>query len=482
MNIKARTSHKDIVLLRIGRNQFLNLSAKLPRGESFRRFKKIYKMMLDSLNTFLTGLSRTNGKSLVDLTRVYANDFSIVVVGQIHGQIGFTNSRGTNQGKQDRHVPNVVIFTYKMKNLKHIIAIIIVLVTIIATVVVILPKFAESGLVQGLTQNEETPAEEVAVEETVVDTIPFKEALQQELQAVNADYSKRKNKHIWTLGRGQSIITYLLQAQRFVDKKGGKVLYMEELHNTKVLQAANVIILQPDQDTLHVEFQVSDRVFRDDASAMAVVFTVKDLPPEIVEELNKLDYPFTLAIPPFGVSNYFYPNMDKINNAELDLWLTLESVKLNAAHNKLRPLRIHHTEEQIEAVINEAKALIPSAKGVVSREGEQAVEHEHLMQAILKPAKKNHLWFVDATMNGRSKVSDVCKKLEISCKNSTRYNPDNRSLDDYIKQQLREARKSGLSTMVIPLEMKNLNKIKDLAEKAKSQGTSLVYLSKFMEY
>lgn len=369
-----------------------------------------------------------------------------------------------------------------MKNLKHIIAIIIVLVIIIGTVAVILPKLAESELAQSLTQKEKTSTEEVVKEEAAADTVPFKEALQQELLVVNADFLKRKNKHVWTLGRGQSIITYLLQTQRFVDKNGGKVLYMEELHNTKVLQAANVIILQPDQDTLHVEFQVSDRVFRDDASAMAVIFQVKDLPPEIVTELNKLDYPFTLAIPPFGVSSYFYPNLDKVENAEVDLWLTMESTRLNQGHNKLRPLRIHHTEEQIESVINEAKVLIPRAKGVVSREGEQAVEHEHLMQAILKPAKKNHLWFVDATMNGRSKVSDVCQKLEIKCKTSSYYNPSNSSVDDYVKQRLRDARKKGLSTMLIPLDMKTLNKVKDLAEKAKNQGTSLVYLSKFMEY
>lgn len=458
------------------------MSAKFPCGESFRRFKKIYKMMLDTLNAILAWLSRTNGKTLVDLTRVYANNFGIVMVCEIHGQIGFTNSRGTNQGKQDRHAPNVVIFTCKMKNLKHIIAIIIVLVIIIGTVAVILPKLAESELAQSLTQKEETSTEEVVKEEAAADTVPFKEALQQELLVVNADFLKRKNKHVWTLGRGQSIITYLLQTQRFVDKNGGKVLYMEELHNTKVLQAANVIILQPDQDTLHVEFQVSDRVFRDDASAMAVIFQVKDLPPEIVTELNKLDYPFTLAIPPFGVSSYFYPNLDKVENAEVDLWLTMESTRLNQGHNKLRPLRIHHTEEQIESVINEAKVLIPRAKGVVSREGEQAVEHEHLMQAILKPAKKNHLWFVDATMNGRSKVSDVCQKLEIKCKTSSYYNPSNSSVDDYVKQRLRDARKKGLSTMLIPLDMKTLNKVKDLAEKAKNQGTSLVYLSKFMEY
>lgn len=368
-----------------------------------------------------------------------------------------------------------------MKNLKHIIAIIIVLVIIIGTVAVILPKIAEFQQSESLPQNEESTTNETA-ESTAVDTIPFKDALQQELQVVNADFFKRKNKHVWTLGRGQSIITYLLQTQRFVNKHGGKILYMEELHNTRVLQAASLQILQPEQDTLFLELQVSESIFRDNASILAVAFQTSVLTPELVEELNRLDYPFTLLITPFGVNADFYPNLDKVENAEVDLWITMESTLLNKGHNKYRPLRIHHTEEQIQNVIDEAKAIVPRAKGIVSQYGEQAVEHEQLLQAILKPAKKNNLWFVDATLNSRSKVLDVCKKLNVNCKISTRYNPDNSTIPDYIKQRLRDTRKRGLSTMLLPLSIDNLNKVKDLAEKAKNQGTSLVYLSKFMEY
>lgn len=368
-----------------------------------------------------------------------------------------------------------------MKKSKHIIAIIIVLVIITGTAVVLLPKLADSEWANSFSQDTETTTEQV-VEEAVVDTVPFKEKLQEELQIIQSTYVKRKKKDVWTLGRGQSIITYLLQVQRFVNKKGGKVLYMEELHNNNVLQAANVEILQPDNDTLRVELQVSESVFRDDASILAVAFQVKSLTSELVAELNKLDYPYSLLIPPFGTSDQFFPNLDKVESAEIDLWLTLESTKLDKSHNKLRPLRIHHTEEQIENVIDEAKALVPRAKGAVSRYGEQAVEHEQLLQAILKPIKKNKMWFIDASMNSRSKVPQACKNLDLKCEASSYYNPDNSALDDYVKQRIREARKRGLSTMLIPLTMENLNKVKGLSEKAKNQGTSLVYLSKFMEY
>lgn len=367
-----------------------------------------------------------------------------------------------------------------MKKSKHIIAIIIVLAVIAGVTTLLLPRLAESELLE--SKSDENATEETVVEETETDTIPFKEKLKEELQTIQSTYSRRKKKEIWTLGRGQSIITYLLQAQRFVTKKGGRILYMEELHNDQALQSAKLDLIQPDQDTLRVELQVSESVFRDDASVLAVVFQVTSLNSELISELNKLDYPYSLLVPPFGMSSSFYPDLDKVKNAELALWMTLESTKLNKVHNKLRPLRIHHTEEQIETVIDEAKALIPSAKGVISRYGEQAVEHGQLLNAILKPTKKNHLWFIDATMNSRSKAPEACANLNMKCQVSTYYNPENSALNDYIKQRMRDARKRGLSTMIIPLSADNLSKVRDLSEKAKNQGTSLVYLSKFMEY
>lgn len=368
-----------------------------------------------------------------------------------------------------------------MKKTRHIIAIIIVLAVIAATVALVLPRLAEQNL---LKESDSVPsAESDSTASAEIDTIPFKEKLQEHLGILQSKYDKRKKKEIWTLGRGETIITYLLQAQRFTEQMGGKIDSMEELsQSSQALQSAWLELTQPDNDTLRVELRISESEFRDDASVLAVVFQVTNLNPELISELNNLNFPYSLLIPPFGMGGSFYPDLDKIHNAEMDLWMTMESTKLNKVHNKLRPLRIHHTEEQIENVIDEAKALIPSAKGIVSRYGEQAVEHEQLLNAILKPTQKNNLWFIDATMNSRTKISDACSKLNLKCKTSTYYNPENSALNDYIKQRMRDARKKGLSTMIIPLSVDNLNKLKDLSEKAKAQGTSLVFLSKFMEY
>lgn len=378
-----------------------------------------------------------------------------------------------------------------MKSSKHIIAIIIVLVVLIGGGVFFLPKLAAltngtagSSFSEHADSTAVAPAEDNQDNNVEEDSLSFEDKMQQELQTLKAEYNKRRKRHVWTLGRGKTIIVYLLQAQRYVNKMGGKILHMEEIHDDRssAFQTAQIDLLKPSGDTLKLELQVSESIFRDDASMLAVAFQVTSLTPELIVALNKLDYPYDLLIPPFGMKEEFYPDLDKVRNKELVLWITMESTKLNKVHNKLRPLRIHHTEEQIELVIDDAKKLVPNAVGIVSRYGEQAVEHKQLLQAILKPAEKNKLWFLDATNNRLSKIDETCKDLSITCKTASPYNPDNSALNDYMRSKMRESNKKGLAVMILPLTLENVSKLSDLSTRAKNQGTSLVNLSTFMKY
>ena len=331
----------------------------------------------------------------------------------------------------------------------------------------VLEKFEETT---GIREPEAAPTEQ--------DTIPFSQKLQDEMKIISSSYSKRSKRTIWTLARGKTIVVYLLQAQKFIQKHGGKILLMEEINeNPNAYQSAKVDILTPKGDSLNLIFQVSDNIFMKNASLMSIAFQTTNLTPEIIEELNKLDFPFDLLIPPFGLNDEVYKSLDKIKNKEIVLWLTMESTKLNKVHNKLRPLRIHHTAEQIEETIDAAKQVLPNAAGIATRYGEQAVKHKQLLQAILKPAEKRNMWFMDLSMEERTVVPQTCKDLDITCKIAFPYNPDNSSIEDYVHQKLREAPKSGTSIMILPLTEKNLSKIEDIAKKAAKQGTTLVELS-----
>ncbi|MBO6075736.1 MAG: divergent polysaccharide deacetylase family protein [Fibrobacter sp.] len=368
-----------------------------------------------------------------------------------------------------------------MGKMKHILAIIIVLVILIGGFVFLLPKLPDlyKTKVQKLLGQKDSTTEQTVEK----DTRPFEEKMDAALSPLQVSYSKRKKRHIWTMGGGETVIMYLLQVKRFAEKNGGKILYMEELYNLdpSIFQAAKVDLLNDKGDSLKLELQVSRNEFKPGASLLAVAFQVTNLTPELIVALKKLDYPYDLLIPPFGLSDADYASLDNINNKSETLWLTLESTKLNKAHNKLRPLRIHHTEEQIETVIGDARAKFPEARGIVSRYGEQAVEHKQLLQAILTPAKDRGLWFLDISANKRSIVMQTCKEIGMKCKTATAYNPENSSLDDYSKAKIREAKRNGLAVMILPLSMSSIEKLNDLPAKAKAQGTTLINLSTFMK-
>ena len=125
-----------------------------------------------------------------------------------------------------------------MNKIKHITAIFIVL-GLIATGAYILPKL---GLESALSQKEEAPAAAQNDTLAVPDTLPFVERMKTKLEVIQAKYSKVQKRDIWTLGKGRTIIYYLLQAQRFLESNGGKVLYMEELFNDPtVSQSAKLL-------------------------------------------------------------------------------------------------------------------------------------------------------------------------------------------------------------------------------------------------
>ena len=366
-----------------------------------------------------------------------------------------------------------------MGKMKHVVAIIIVLVILIGGFIYLLPKLSDMRA----AENKATAAADSTDGQSLAqDTLPFEEKMKLALEPLEVTYSKRKKRHIWTMGGGETIIMYLLQAQRFVNKAGGKILYMEELYNNhEVFQSAKVDLLKDDGDTLNIEFQVSRSEFKPGASILAVAFLATSLTPEHIVGLNKLDYPYDLLVPPFGPSDDFFRSLSKIKKKEIVLWMAMESTKLNRVHNQLRPLRIHHTEEQIETVISDAYKKIPEAKGIASRFAEQAVEHRQLLQAILRPAQDRHLWFLDISMNKLSIVPQTCKDMEMTCKSATPYNPENSSLNDYTKAKLREAKRNGTAVMILPLDHNSLEKLSDLSEKAKSQGSTLVNLSTVMK-
>ena len=242
-----------------------------------------------------------------------------------------------------------------MKNFKHIFAIFIVL-GVLSLAVYLLSKSDIESFLADKNKTTEVIADTAAVQ----DTTPFIERMKSDLEVIQAQYSRNKKRDVWTLGNGATIIRYLLQAQKFLEKNGGKVLYMEELFNdNSVFQSANLDALSPDGDTLRLYLQISRNIFRDNASYLSVSFQVTKLNSQVISALNEIDFPYDLMIPPFGVPQGFYPDLDKIRNKEIVLWLIMESPSLDSRHRDMRPIRSYLTESQITEIIKDARRSPP---------------------------------------------------------------------------------------------------------------------------
>jgi len=310
-----------------------------------------------------------------------------------------------------------------------------------------------------------------------VDTIPYIQRLKESLPLVKSSYSERRKKYLWILGKGKTIPVYLIQIQKHIQENQGHILNMEELFLPNTFQAASLIFTDRLGDTISIELQISENIFSDNISKIGVAFEVETLSSELITKLNELDVSYSILITPFNLPDPFFDQINQLKKAETVLWLYMESEKLRSSHHSKNPIRIHHTEEKIEEIIDLASEKFPKAKGIATRYGEKAVEHRNLLNAIFKSIQQKNLWFLDLTENRSSLVNEICKNYSIKCKQISAYSEKTSTVEDYISKNLRLALRTGTSYIILPLTSKNIAEIEKIKEKAASQGTEITTLS-----
>lgn len=317
------------------------------------------------------------------------------------------------------------------------------------------------------------------VDSTIIplDTIPYIQKLKESLPLIKAIYSEKRQKHIWTLGKGKTIPVYLLQIQKHIQAHHGKIISMEELFLSNTFQAASLVFTNSIGDTTFIELQISENVFSNNISKIAIAFEINKLSNELITKLNELDFSYSILVTPFNLSNPFFDQINQLKKAETVLWLYMESEKLRSSHHSKNPIRIHHTEEKIEEIIDLASEKFPKAKGIATRYGEKAVEHRNLLNAIFKSLQEKNFWFLDLTENRASLVNEICKNHPLKCKQISPYSDKTSTIEDYISKNLRLALRTGTSYIILPLTLKNITEIEQLLEKAAAQGTEITTLS-----
>lgn len=360
------------------------------------------------------------------------------------------------------------------------------------------------------------------------DTIPYKEYLKKELGVIETKKFKRAKREVWRLGKGPSIINYLLKAQNHIRSYEGSILEMEQTFNQAsdkngVFQSATLDFLDFKGDTINVELQITREIFVEGSSKISIVFQASNLSEENFESLGKQEYPFTVLLTPWEIypdttairleklKTITYKNRGKKGsdiqrmlreemlrfneklairksyiedlrynpNVSFVVWPFLESTKLNSTHS--HPIRIHHTREEIKTAVREAFELIPDAKGMATRLGEQAVEHKNLLSALLEPLQGKHQFFLDLTGTNPSETNNVCAELSITCETFLPYNPDNSTLEFYIKKTLNEARKYGSTVMILPMKKDVWSYLQNIKETASRQGTEIIPLTELID-
>lgn len=335
------------------------------------------------------------------------------------------------------------------------------------------PKFA------GSFQTNETLSTN-PVEELLRDTVPYFKYLETELGVLETKrVRKADGRKIWILGKGRTIVDYLLQTKRHVEKYGGSVLFMEELSRGSASEAATVDFVDVKGDTVLLELWVSKDNYLKGNSKLAVVFQGTDLSAEGVARLDKLPYAHAVLVPPWKIANkqVVAQDLGELNGNPLRTlvaWLYMESTKINAA--SARAIRIHHTEDDIKATVKQAFEVVPSALGIATRYGEQAVEHKNLLKAVLKNLQEREAFFLDLTGTTPSATKGVCAELGIDCLVLDAYNPDTKTVEDYVTMKIHEATKRGNAVLVLPMSKATWEALAGLEERVESRGIEITTL------
>lgn len=323
---------------------------------------------------------------------------------------------------------------------------------------------------------------------SVSDTLSLKELLKQNLDVKQSKTNRKKNEEIWLLGKGRTIIHYLLEIQNTVQQRGGKILSMEEIFYDRsslassVFQAAKVQFTDSLNDTTRLELQISQKLFiKGGSSKLAIVFEGINLnKKEQIDFLNSLDYPHAVLVTPWKLSAETMKHLRSSEFRSLVLWLFMESKKINQA--SANPIRFHHTEAEIADNINKAFELLPESKGVATRYGEEAVEHYNLLKATLQPLKSKQAFFLDLTGVNSSQTQKICEEFELVCDNPEAYNADNSIPKDYIRKKLAEASKNGNAIIILPLNSSIQKELENIKERVEKQGTEITTLQALVEH
>lgn len=139
------------------------------------------------------------------------------------------------------------------------------------------------------------------------------------------------------------------------------------------------------------------------SARLAIVFTGLDsLTETLAAQMEQAPWEKTLVVDPYAGN----PALRKLRftdpRNEVLAELPMEPAAYPHVNPGKRALFIHHTREDVERILSEAKDSLPKAAGYATRFGDRAIENQPLLENVFRFTAARKLLFLDLTGSQRS--------------------------------------------------------------------------------
>jgi len=202
-------------------------------------------------------------------------------------------------------------------------------------------------------------------------------------------------------------------------------------------------------------------------------------------ELKRLEIPITASVLPD--SWRAREAVHWLNQYHLKAMIHLPMQPTNSNGKRYDPrevITIHSTDQQIRALIQRAKQVVPIAEGLNNHEGSLVTTNRQLMIRILKIVKEEDLFFVDSRTIGGTVAYEVARELGIKTAHKDIFLdhiPDYSHSIAQIRKLVDFALQKGKAIAIgHPMES-TLRAIRDSKDYIKKKGIKIVYVKDLLE-
>ncbi len=278
-------------------------------------------------------------------------------------------------------------------------------------------------------------------------------------------------------GQGLPLYTYLQRAQEILDSLNCPIDDGREVKAHSVLEVDFTCSSQWTGKLRFLQDAKAHQLF----SQIAVVFqidTILDI--SLLNELQRVRFPYTLLINPFRLEDGAEYNLKQLTNKEVLIHMPMEPQKFPYVNSGAQSLLINHNKDQIRQRIVNAIKRLPDAKAIAPYMGGRAVQHPSLMIDLFEILADKKMSYLDLHLEGRSERRAWCHQVGIECPITQAPSKKWNSLD-LIERSVRNAKKNGRNILLLNADTSSVHMIQDRIDKWGDTGLELVLFSELAQ-